>query len=223
MRDANGNIVMGSEREVRRRPISRETARAMTHMLQAVVEDEGTGVLAASLEYPVAGKTGTAQKPSPRGGYLKDKYLASFIGFAPADDPRIVVYVGLDEPKGYYYGGQVAAPIFREVVEKTLRYLKVPSRRRLIASDADEGGGEAYARALPATPRESPRVVPLGDGTWQLPDFTGLTMRGVASAAGDAAITLRFIGSGVAVSQSPSPGSMIREGQECAVEFRSTL
>ena len=121
--DDQGDVIFEAEREVRSRPISRDTGRMITRMLESVASDGGTGALAASVEYPTAGKTGTAQKAGRHGGYMKDKYYASFVGFAPADDPRVVVYVGIDEPQGYYYGGQVAAPAFREVVEKTLKYL----------------------------------------------------------------------------------------------------
>ena len=98
--DDKGDVIFEAEREVRRRPISRDTGRMMTRMLQAVASEEGTGALAASSEYQTAGKTGTAQKAGRHGGYMKDKYYASFVGFAPADDPRVVVYVGIDEPQG---------------------------------------------------------------------------------------------------------------------------
>ncbi len=222
--NARGEIDWEAEREVRSRPISKETARTMTKMMESVVGEGGTGTLAASLEYPVAGKTGTAQKAGGRSGYLKGKYYSSFIGFAPADNPRIVVYVGVDEPQGFYYGGQVAAPAFREVMEKTLHYLKVPSRRRLIVSGPEDLEGEAHAQtALPPTPATPPKVVRSGEGNWLVPDFSGLTMRGVMKAVRKAPIELRLVGSGIAVHQSPQPGSVIADGGECVVEFRSML
>lgn len=221
IRGENGEVILEREREVRRRPVSRDTALTMTHMLEAVATEEGTGKLAASLDYPVAGKTGTAQKASRHGGYLKGAYFSSFVGFAPSDDPRLAVYVGLDEPKGYYYGGQVAAPVFRQVVEKTLRYQKVPSRRRLIADGSEDS--LSIQRTLPAVPAKLPSAVSRGDGRWELPDFAGLTMRGVMKSAGDAPVAFRFVGNGVAVHQSPQPGSVIQEGDECVVEFSSVL
>lgn len=223
IRDEEGHVIKDFKREVRRRPISRNTARIMTEMLEAVASDEGTGRLAASLDYPVAGKTGTAQKASPTGGYLKGEYYSSFVGFAPADDPKLVVYVGLDEPQGYYYGGQVAAPAFREVVEKTLRYLKFPSRRPLIVS-SEEPTFNSYAKSeLPQTPDVVPIFEQIDNNKWLVPDFTGLTMRGVAKAVGNIPIDIRFVGSGVAVKQKPKPGKKISQGEEFTIEFRSIL
>lgn len=223
--DDKGDVIFGSQREVRKRPISRDTGRMMTRMLQVVASEEGTGVLAASLEYPTAGKTGTAQKPSRHGGYMKDRYYASFVGFAPADDPRVVVYVGIDEPEGYYYGGQVAAPAFREVVEKTLKYLKVPSRRRLASGrEKDVDPREAYVEShMPVAPRKLPEVPMIGDNAWRLPDFTGLTMKSVMESALGVPLEFRFMGSGIAVQQYPAPGSTVERGEECVVEFRSLL
>jgi len=223
VRDDKGDLVVENAREVRRRSISKEIARTMTKMLQAVVGEDGTGKLAASLEYPVAGKTGTAQIASSRGGYLKGKYFASFIGFAPADDPRVVVYVGLDEPKGYYYGGQVAAPAFRQVVEQTLHYLKVPSRSRLIVDNKDAAVEGVVEDSLPISPTKLPVMEKNEEGLWKLPDFSGLTMRGVLKSAREAGVIFRFVGTGIAVSQRPLPGSAVREGDECVIEFRSML
>jgi cell division protein FtsI (penicillin-binding protein 3) len=223
--DDKGDIIFEAEREVRRRPIKRDTGRMMTRMLQAVASEEGTGALAESLEYPTAGKTGTAQKPSRRGGYMKNKYYASFVGFAPADDPRLVVYVGIDEPKGYYYGGQVAAPAFREVVEKTLKYLKVPSLRRLAKGKKKKVDKRAaYVEShMPIAPRELPKVKMVGNREWKLPDFSGLTMKGVMEAVLGVPLEFRFMGSGIAVNQYPAAGSTVEKGEECVVEFRSLL
>ena len=77
--------------------------------------------------YGVAGKTGTAQKVRESGkGYAKDRHLASFVGFAPQENPQIVILVVVDEPRKHYYGGVVAAPVFRRIALETLQYLKVP-------------------------------------------------------------------------------------------------
>ncbi|HXF83585.1 MAG TPA: penicillin-binding transpeptidase domain-containing protein, partial [bacterium] len=99
-------------------------------MMAASVAD-GTGRLAQIDGYPVAGKTGTAQKPSPDGGYDPDRYVASFVGLVPADRPQLAVLVILDEPRGAYYGSEVAAPVFREVAAQALWYLRVPPRQQL--------------------------------------------------------------------------------------------
>jgi cell division protein FtsI/penicillin-binding protein 2 len=125
--DVQGRTIKNFEPTPLRRVISRENARRLTRMLMRTVEEEdGTGVQAAVRGYHVAGKTGTAQKADPGGGYAAGKYVASFVGFAPAENPEIVVLVAIDEPREGRYGGVVSAPVFRRIVRETLRYLKVP-------------------------------------------------------------------------------------------------
>ncbi len=88
------------------------------------VVDKGTGKKARLKEYRIAGKTGTAQVAG-RGGYLRGKFVASFVGYLPADNPKIAILVVVDEPQGNYYGGTVAAPVFRRVAEQVMTYLKM--------------------------------------------------------------------------------------------------
>ncbi|MER3474480.1 MAG: hypothetical protein C4335_10720 [Armatimonadota bacterium] len=108
--------------------LSPEVASKLREYLEAVV-DEGTGKLAVVHGYKVAGKTGTAQKAIPgRRGYALGKYVSSFVGFAPADDPRIVVLVVVDEPHNGYFGGVVAAPAFARITERVLAYLGIPAQ-----------------------------------------------------------------------------------------------
>jgi cell division protein FtsI (penicillin-binding protein 3) len=109
----------------RRRIVSPGITAELNTMLRLVVT-EGTGTLAAVPGYVVAGKTGTAQKPDPNGGYSTTKYVASFVGFVPATRPRLVVLVAVDEPKGVIWGGSVAAPAFAEIAKFDLQYLEVP-------------------------------------------------------------------------------------------------
>ncbi len=111
-----------------RRVVSPETAETIAGMLVGVVEDEqGTCELCAVPGYRVAGKTGTAQKPSTtRRGYEPGAYIASFVGFAPADDPALVVGVALDEPRPVYYGGLTAGPAFSSIMNFGLRHRRVP-------------------------------------------------------------------------------------------------
>jgi cell division protein FtsI (penicillin-binding protein 3) len=109
----------------RHRIVTRWIAHELTSMLQNVVLD-GTGTLAQIPGYHVAGKTGTAAKPDPQGGYSTSKYVASFVGFAPATRPRIVVLVTVDEPRGAIWGGVVAAPAFKAIAQQTLQYLSAP-------------------------------------------------------------------------------------------------
>jgi len=109
------------------RPVlSLQTARAMREMLEAAVQPGGTAPRARIMGWRVAGKTGTAHKQE-KGGYAAHKYVSSFVGFAPASDPRIVIAVMIDEPgAGQYYGGAVAAPVFAQVMQGALRLLNVP-------------------------------------------------------------------------------------------------
>lgn len=112
-----------------RRVISQATANTLTGILTGVVEDGGTAVQARVRGWQVAGKTGTAQKfDRAIGRYSKQKYTGSFVGFVPAEDPKISAIVVVNEPHGAYYGGVVAAPAFKNIVEKTLTYMKVPTR-----------------------------------------------------------------------------------------------
>jgi stage V sporulation protein D (sporulation-specific penicillin-binding protein) len=129
IRTAQGQLVKEIEPEVGQEVISKDTAKQLAGILEKVVS-QGTGRNAFLEEYRVAGKTGTAQKAGP-GGYMQGKYVASFAGFAPADDPRVAVLVVIDEPQGgIYYGGQIAAPVFRDVVRDILRYLNIPPQVR---------------------------------------------------------------------------------------------
>lgn len=115
-----------------KRIIRKETADQVRELLRKVVE-RGTGVRADLPGYKVAGKTGTAQKPNPNGpGYLKDKYVVSFIGFAPADHPEVVVYIALDEPENSdATGGTVAAPLARKVLDKTMKIREINKQNQL--------------------------------------------------------------------------------------------
>ena len=108
-----------------RRVISAQTAHAMRAMLEMAAQPGGTAPRARVMGYRVAGKTGTAHKQE-NGTYAVNKYISSFVGFAPASDPRVVIAVMLDEPgNGHYYGGAVAAPVFAQVMQGTLRRLGV--------------------------------------------------------------------------------------------------
>jgi cell division protein FtsI (penicillin-binding protein 3) len=123
IRDKTGEVIMRSSPAVIRTVISEDTASRMTKMLTGVVE-EGTGKMAKIEGFTAAGKTGTAQKLEPGGGYSHNKYVASFIGFAPAEDPVVTIVVSVDEPHPSYFGGVVAAPVFKNVAADVIRYLK---------------------------------------------------------------------------------------------------
>ena len=107
------------------RVISEVTAASVRRMLEGVLGPGGTASGAAIPGYVLAGKTGTAEKPDEYGGYSKTKFVASFVGFAPAKRPKLLVAVMVDEPKGDIYGGTVAAPAFREITSFALNYLRI--------------------------------------------------------------------------------------------------
>ena len=112
-----------------RRIIAASTSASLRRMLEGVLGPGGTATGAAIKGYELAGKTGTAQKPDPvTGGYSETKYVASFVGFAPAKTPKLLVTVMVDEPKGEIYGGLVAGPAFREIMSFALIYLRIPPR-----------------------------------------------------------------------------------------------
>jgi cell division protein FtsI (penicillin-binding protein 3) len=129
---ANGGImhrpyVVQGDQKPGKRVLSRPVAGQVAKMLEGVLAAGGTASEAAIPGYTLAGKTGTAQKPDPvNGGYSKFKYVASFIGFAPARNPRLLVAVMVDEPQGAIFGGVVAAPAFQKILQFALPYLRIP-------------------------------------------------------------------------------------------------
>ncbi len=137
--DANGKLIRKIGPRKVRRAISAETARTLRRIMRTVTTEGGTGVNAALEGYAVAGKTGTAQKVGPEGGYARGKYVSSFVGFLPAEDPEAVILVVVDEPKRFHYGGTVAAPAFKTIARNVMDYLGVPPQRP---------GGEKFNVAL---------------------------------------------------------------------------
>jgi cell division protein FtsI (penicillin-binding protein 3) len=123
--------------------LSAQSARAVRAMLELAVQNGGTGPRARIMGWRVAGKTGTAHKLE-QGGYAAQKYLSSFVGLAPASAPRVVLAVMIDEPSaGQYYGGMVAAPVFAQIMQGTLRMLGVPHDAPLEPLDLPGEGDEA--------------------------------------------------------------------------------
>ncbi len=217
-----------------RRAIDASLAKTMRQMLFAVTQKGGTGEKLAIPGYPAAGKTGTAQKVDPlTRRYSTEKWASSFVGFAPLEDPRLVLFVMVDEPAGTHYGSLVAGPIWREVMVDALRYLNVPPTEK-VAAGADSNTATATATAtVTATAADTGTgtdtdtddgVVEDGyiteeDGDGQeIPDFTGMSMGEVIEAARRARLAIEVTGSGRAVGQSPGPGRA-RAGARCRVQF----
>jgi cell division protein FtsI/penicillin-binding protein 2 len=123
LEDQNGRVVAKYGPEPLRRVASEETCKLMVQALKTVVTKDGTAVKAALEHYTVAGKTGTAQKVE-HGTYV-NKFISSFVGFFPADDPELCISIVLDEPQGTHYGGLTAAPVFKQVAERAASYLNI--------------------------------------------------------------------------------------------------
>jgi cell division protein FtsI (penicillin-binding protein 3) len=123
VRDNQGRLIKQNKPVLIHKVISVDTAMRIKKILTGVIE-EGTGKLAKVLGFSAAGKTGTAQKLEPNGTYSHTKFVASFIGFSPAEDPILTIVVTVDEPHPYYFGGVVAAPVFQKVASDAIRYLK---------------------------------------------------------------------------------------------------
>ena len=180
-------ILFARQPEIRRQVISQETSDTMRYVLENVGA-RGSGRGAFVDGFRVGGKTGTAQKPAPGGGYKPGEYILSFVGVAPMDDPQIVIYVAIDNAKDtIQYGGVVAAPIARNILKEALPYLGVTPRREQIEKEY----------------------------TWldtrliEVPDYTGQTRREINPYT---TYTFEFLGSGTTVThQQPKPGTKMSE------------
>ena len=192
--DAKGNTIYAPPQAAPVRVISEKTAAVLNEILKAVVA-RGTGAPASIAEHVVAGKTGTAQKAG-RGGY-GDKVVASFGGYVPADRPQLAILVVIDEPKGAEYGGTVAAPVFKEIAESTLRYLNVAPSIPARTIDVAAPVLAAFSQKQGATA-----------GT-EIPDLRGLDARAAVALATSAGFRVRTSGSGVVQTQQPLPGEAL--------------
>jgi cell division protein FtsI (penicillin-binding protein 3) len=202
-----GEIVLEIQPHVERRVISEKTARSLASILKDVTNEGGTGVMANVDGFEVAGKTGTAQKADPvHGGYAAKKRVASFVGFVPANDPRLVALVLIDEPEVNVYGGVVAAPAFRNIAQAALRHLAVaPQQAALIPVLPSQP--EALVRRVAKS--NSPATVETnGDAT---PDFLGLSLREALEKAQTLKLKVRLQGNGYVVKQSPQAGGRWNE------------
>jgi cell division protein FtsI (penicillin-binding protein 3) len=126
IRSPEGQTIFSFQGETKR-VLSERTAKVFKDILKTVVEEGGTATEAAVKGDQVAGKTGTAQLVDQRTGrYSKDRYISSFVGFVPADNPKIAMIIVVYEPKGQIYGGVVAGPVFRNIANQALSYMNVP-------------------------------------------------------------------------------------------------
>jgi cell division protein FtsI (penicillin-binding protein 3) len=195
-----GEVLVENQPHVVRRVISERTARSVASMLKDVTNEGGTGKMAKVEGFDVAGKTGTAQKVDQvNGGYDAKKRVASFIGFVPADEPRLVLLVVVDEPQSNVYGGVVAAPVFQNIARGALRHFGVAARTSESFS-AQVSEAEIPLRRAPK--RISQAVLEAG----ATPDFVGLSLREAVEKARDLNLKVKIHGNGYVIKQSPTPG-----------------
>jgi cell division protein FtsI (penicillin-binding protein 3) len=230
----NGTVIKEYKPRLKRKVIDGRTARVLTSMLVAVTEEGGTGTEASLEGFPVAGKTGTAQKVDfVTGGYAQDQWTASFIGFVPADDPKLAIVVIVDDPVINYYGGVVAAPTFKRIADRSLRYMgiapygpgkikKVPQEQEAEEAPAGEQDGEPAA----ADPAADPALVPIvpvepvciGDCV-EMPEFTGKGLVWVLETAQSAGVVPAISGAGRVSSQSPAAGTLVPRGTRVSLKM----
>lgn len=227
--DSRGETVREGLPRVRREVISPGIAKILTEMLTAVIEPGGTGVEAAIPGFRVAGKTATAQKVDPATGkYSTDKFTASFVGFVPAERPRLVVAVVLDEPVIGHYGGDLAGPVFRRVGEAALRTLGVQPHETMARTlnvtrdnDPADQTRAMFAKARPAI-EEDPKPAanqPEPLDPVRVPDVAGLPAREAVRVLSAAGLVPQVEGVGRVVKQNPSSGAAAQKGSQVRLVF----
>ncbi|MFO0617815.1 MAG: penicillin-binding protein [Polyangiaceae bacterium] len=229
--DSTGATLETPTTHVRRAAVSPSVAKLMSEMLVSVTEGDGTGVEANIPGFRVAGKTATAQKIDPETGkYTDTHYIASFVGFVPAEKPRLAIVVAIDEPMaGTYAGGSVAAPVFRRVAEMALAYLGVtptgaqPPKLADLAEAAKglDPAAEAYravdeVKGVPSAPQpDAPAKPPARKPKPTealVPDLSGYPVREAIRALVDAGLTPSVDGSGLVLHQDPPASSIVQRG-----------
>lgn len=196
--DPNTGKTTVTQPQVVRQVISEESARETGSYLEQVVADldHGTGRHAYIEGYRVAGKTGTAIKPDGKGGYDRDKVRSSFLGYAPANNPKIAVYVVIDEPADAVGGGAAAGPVFKEIVSEALPYMGVPK------VTTDNGSSASVTGKTTSSVQRS------------APDLTGKTMQEARKFLIDQGFDFETVGSGSSVvSQYPEAETLLAAGQ----------
>jgi cell division protein FtsI (penicillin-binding protein 3) len=235
--DSTGAVLETPTARVRRMAVSPSVAKLMSEMLVSVTEGEGTGVEASIPGFRVAGKTATAQKIDPETGHYTDtRYIASFVGFVPADKPRLAIVVAIDEPMaGTYAGGSVAAPVFRRVAEMALRYLGVTpggtDQPKLTELAAAAKGMDPASEAMKAV--QEAKGQPISDGPQKaappvrkpkanealVPDLTGYPIREAIHALSDVGLLPKLEGTGVVLHQDPPANAIVPAGTSIQLVF----
>jgi cell division protein FtsI (penicillin-binding protein 3) len=220
-----------------RRVIRPETAARIVRFMRTAASEKGTGARAQVLGYSVAGKTGTAQKPKEHErGYAEGKYFSSFLGFLPADRPRLAMIVVIDEPNSEFaYGGWVAAPIFQAIAKQAMVLLKVPSADgspaiaeadpdampELTAETEDQARIRQWKSERAFSPAAAATTSPTPAGT--TPDLRGLSLRQALREISRIPLPVEVAGSGVVAAQSPPPGTVIKGGEIIRLRLEENL
>jgi cell division protein FtsI (penicillin-binding protein 3) len=212
--DGQGQVTQQNQPHVVRKVIARDVAQTVTRMMEMTTEEGGTAIKARVPGFRVAGKTGTAQKvDAVTGGYSADKRVASFIGFLPAEAPRLVMLVTIDEPKKLVYGGLTAAPIFSRIAAQAMQYLKVPPNEDMPVGEALPSLDEIIVEAKRSERSKLREVATSGNSSGpQMPDFSGLSYRQVLELMEEKQLNISFRGRGRVVEQSPVSGVAIPYG-----------
>lgn len=212
IRDVDKGEVIKTEKKIIRRVLSEKNASLMKLMLGSVVAQGGSGYKARINGYPVAGKTGTAQKVNPNGrGYLPGHYISSFAGFVPANDPKYVIYVTVDSPKKKgYYATTVAAPVFRNIAQFALRregaapvYMSdqdLVKQKEVIAAETEQSRIRTLSFNQIPDKLEKPTIVP---------KMKGLTLREVYSELNGLDLNVSVRGKGRVVKTVPAEGKVL--------------
>jgi len=230
-----------------------KTAATVREMMENVIL-KGTGTPARLNGYTAAGKSGTAQKiDTNTGRYSPNQYVASFVGFAPVNEPAVTILVMLDSPEGAHHGGEVGGPVFKRVAEQVLAYLDVPhdvpvesdsefAKKNKSSAEPDDSvvqndlrtadrktqqeqatfqnvvSKSTASRASTGT-TDAPTTVISEEDSVDVPDLTGKTVRGVTESCSRLGLIPELIGSGVAVEQTPDPGTRVQRGSSVTVRF----
>ncbi len=230
--NANGTVYSETAVEPVRKTIDSAVDKTLVGLLEQVVATGG-GQKAKVRGYRIAGKTGTAQKVNEGGlGYGEGRYIASFLGFGPVEDPQIALLVMIDEPSGVFYGGQIAAPVAGRILSQVFRYLKIePSEtpndnEGEIPENVGEGDSSG-AGVHTYTPQniDTPADDNISDSAQEIsttvtvPDFYGKSIREAARLANNSGLKLESSGSGFAVEQNILPGEVVDRDTTIKITF----
>lgn len=219
IRDSDGLLVSYSSPQVVRQAVSPEVSREIAGLMEKVLTDGG-GKRARVEGYRFAGKTGTAERLRDNGnGYDPGRYISSFVGFGPLDDISLSGLVVIDSPRGLYYGGEIAAPVFSDAMTQVVRIIGLRPSQALPAFAPPKPAVAAPQPSVPQSPQKMPPQMVVPPGKVAVPDVRGKTIREAARLLSQTGLYLIPEGSGVAVRQSPIPGSPAVKGTEITVYF----